>query len=147
MKNKKGFVFVETIVVCAVLATSLVTIYAAFVLLVNDQKKRNKYDQAVYNYRLYNIAKELNSTIETGCSINYAKITYNKLDINSLYYIRINNLKSGAPSEHHLDEYVKTINTENLDGSCILIGEFKKYNPNTQKDEYYYSSVIIESQG
>ncbi len=147
MKNKKGFVFVETIVVCAVLAISLVTIYAAFVLLVNDQKKRNKYDQAVYNYRLYNIAKELNSTIEAGCSTNYAKITYSKLDINSLYYIKINNLRSGVPNEHHLDEYVRTINTENLDGSCILIGEFKKYNPNNKKDEYYYSSVIIESKG
>lgn len=150
MKSKKGFVFVETIVVCAVLATSLVTIYAAFVLLVNDQKKRNKYDQALYNYRLYNVAKELNDTLEVGCSTNYEEIAYtnkNKLDINSLYYIKINNLKIGVPSEHHLDEYVKTINTENLDDSCILIGEFKKYNPNNKKDEYYYSSVIIESKG
>ena len=60
MMNKKGFVFVETIVVCAVLSISLVTVYAAFAMLVKNQKTRSNYDQAVYNYRSYYLVKYLN---------------------------------------------------------------------------------------
>ncbi len=149
MKNKKGFVFVETIVVCAVLAISLVTIYASFVLLVNDQKKRNKYDTAIYNYRLYNVAKELNDSLGHDCS-SYEAIDStlkNDYNIESLYFVKARNINDGVPGNYnHLAEYIKTISTNDAE-DCVLIGEFKANNTANGKDEYYYSNVIIESKG
>ncbi len=149
MRNKKGFVFVETIVVCSILAVSLVTIYAAFVLLVNDQKKRNKYDQAIYNYRLYNIAKELNDSLGGNCNNSYNNIKdQSKLfsDLESLYFVKADSLDSWTPVNYNqLLEYKKTINfTPN---TCLLIGEFKKYNYVTNKTEYYYANVTIKRNG
>ncbi len=143
MKNKKGFVFVETIVVCAVLATSLVTIYAAFTMLLRDQKKRNHYDKAVYNYRLYNVAKELNDPLGENCG------TYKKVDSSFnlggiYYYVKAENLKgAGMPTEHNFPEYIKTISTSRTD-DCVLIGQFSAINSATNKTEYYYSHVVIE---
>ena len=81
MMNKKGFVFVETIVVCAVLSISLVTVYAAFAMLVKNQKTRSNYDQAVYNYRSYYLVKYLNViTCDQEVSIDDDEIK-NSLDI------------------------------------------------------------------
>ncbi len=149
MNNKKGFVFVETIVVCSVLAISLVTIYAAFVLIVNDQKKRNKYDQAIYNYRLYNIAKELNDSLGGNCNNSYNNIkNQSKLfsDLESLYFVKANTLNSwNPPNYNQLLEYKKTINS--VSNSCLLIGEFKKHNNITGDDEYYYANVTIKRNG
>ena len=55
MRNKAGFVLVETIFVIAVLATSLVLIYSAFSNVVGNQKSRLYYDHTTYIYRTYYI--------------------------------------------------------------------------------------------
>ena len=148
MKNKKGFVFVETIVVCSVLAISLVTIYASFALLINEQKKRNKYDQAVYNYRLYYIVKDLHTAgvLDNCTDSDYTLLNTSLEDIfnlESLHYIKASNVANiSFDNNNYLNEYKKTI-SENSD-SCVLIGEFKTYNDKLKKDEYYYSHVIID---
>ncbi len=49
--NKKGFVFVETIIVIAVLITALLLIYAGFVSVLNNEKVHSYYDDPVYLYR------------------------------------------------------------------------------------------------
>ena len=103
MKNKKGFVFVETIVVCSVLSVSLVMIYAAFVALIQNQKIRNKYDQAVYNYRVYNIAKALYSDYTSGnCTDNFETVEEtnlkNAFNYESLYFVSANGVKNNPIS-------------------------------------------------
>ena len=149
MKDKNGFVFVETIIVCSVVAISLVTIYAAFALLLQEQKQRNKYDLAHYNYRMYTIAKELKSKGELGsCNTNaYEQKTtsLNEIAPNHLYYVEFSRIEENIPREAvYLDEYVKTID-EN-DDTCLLIGEFKVLasESSSGKDEYYYSHVVID---
>ena len=149
MKNKNGFIFVETIVVCSVVAISLVTIYSSFALLLQEQKKRNKYDLALYNYRMYTIAKELQYNGLLGDCNNYDNKTtsFNSIAPNNLYYVRFENITNNIPSESvYLDEYVKTINENN--STCLLIGEFKipANESNSNKDEYYYSRVTIEKE-
>lgn len=52
-KNNKGFVFVETIIVIAFLATSLIIIYKSFNNLLTNEKKRLYYDDPLYLYRTY----------------------------------------------------------------------------------------------
>lgn len=53
--KSKGFVFVETIIVVAILATSLVAIYASFSMTINNEKRRATFDDTSYIYRTYYI--------------------------------------------------------------------------------------------
>ena len=61
MKNKKGFVFIETIIMIVVLAVSLLAIYGAYSAAINDEKTRLTYDDASHLYRNYYILNYLYS--------------------------------------------------------------------------------------
>ena len=61
MKNKKGFVFIETIVVIVVLLSSLLYLYSTFVALSQSEKRRLLYDDVSYLYRTYFVKKYLTS--------------------------------------------------------------------------------------
>jgi len=53
MSNKKGFVFIETIVTIVVLAVSLLYIYSGFTDILIKEKARVHYDDVAYIYRTY----------------------------------------------------------------------------------------------
>lgn len=57
MKKKKGFVFVETLVVVAVLTTSLLMLYSTYSAVIQKEKTRIKYNDSVYLYRTYYLEK------------------------------------------------------------------------------------------
>lgn len=57
MKKKKGFVFVETLVVVAVLTASLLMLYSTFSASIRKEKTRIKYNDSVYLYRTYYLEK------------------------------------------------------------------------------------------
>lgn len=61
MKNKKGFVFVETIIVVAILITSLLYLYSTYISLTNNEKERLLYDDVSYLYRAYYVKKYFSS--------------------------------------------------------------------------------------
>ena len=52
---KKGFIFVETMVVIAFLGTVLISVYSAFTTVLDNAKTRLYYDDPVYLYRSYYI--------------------------------------------------------------------------------------------
>src|SRR5574344_2256543 len=54
MKNR-GFVFVETIVVIAILTVSLLTIYLTFTNVLENEKRRATFDDTAYIYKTYYI--------------------------------------------------------------------------------------------
>lgn len=60
-KNNKGFIFVETIIVIAFLATSLIIIYKSFNNLLTNEKRRLYYDDPLYLYRTYYVLDFLES--------------------------------------------------------------------------------------
>lgn len=51
--NKKGFMFVETIMVMTILTTSLITIYITFSRVLINEKRRAMFDDTGYLYRTY----------------------------------------------------------------------------------------------
>lgn len=61
MKDKKGFVFIETIIVISFLATSLIIIYNSFMSILTIEKRRIYYDDPIYLYRTYYILDFLES--------------------------------------------------------------------------------------
>lgn len=57
MKKKKGFVFVETLIVVAVLTASLLMLYSTYSALIRKEKTRIQYNDSAYLYRTYYLAK------------------------------------------------------------------------------------------
>ncbi len=57
MKKKKGFVFVETLVVTAILTVSLLASYSTYSALIIKEKGRISYNDSVYLYRTYYLEK------------------------------------------------------------------------------------------
>lgn len=61
MKNKKGFIFVETIIVTAVLLVSLMVIYTLYASTITGENRRLRYDDPPKLYETYYLKKYLES--------------------------------------------------------------------------------------
>ena len=57
--NKKGFVFVETIVAIVVLTSSLLLLYSSFANVLQSEKTRIDYDDVTYIYRTHYLKERL----------------------------------------------------------------------------------------
>lgn len=57
MKKRNGFVFIETLIVVAILTFSLLMAYSSFSGMVMKEKTRVDYDDSVYLYRTYYLEK------------------------------------------------------------------------------------------
>lgn len=55
MKNKRGFAFIETVIVTVVLAVVLITSLVAFNKILAEEKRRLMYDDTSYIYTTYHI--------------------------------------------------------------------------------------------
>lgn len=59
--NRKGFVFIETIIVTALLLSALMLIYSSFISTNNTETRRLRYDDPVKLYETFYIKKYLES--------------------------------------------------------------------------------------
>ena len=59
--KKKGFVFVETIIVIVILTFGMIMIYSSFSSVLNSSKRRATYDDVAYIYRSYYIQDFISS--------------------------------------------------------------------------------------
>ena len=96
MKNRKGFMFVETIMVMTILTTSLLTIYITFSRVLLNEKRRAMFDDTSYLYRTYliedylvslNISKYIKTYLVDA---NQKIVRFNPLD-SILYTLTVNN--------------------------------------------------------
>ncbi len=61
MKNKRGFVFIETIITVVVLSTSLLYLYSSYSNIIHNEEARLYYDDPAYIYRTNYVRKFLES--------------------------------------------------------------------------------------
>jgi type II secretory pathway pseudopilin PulG len=59
--NKKGFIFVETIIVIVVLITALIIIYSSFLGVLDNEKRRSTFNNTSYLYQTYYIENFITS--------------------------------------------------------------------------------------
>lgn len=148
--NKKGFVFLETIIVIVVLSGSLAALYSLMTKITYDIKTRKYYDNISDIYKTDIIRSNITKETITGTNL-YIEITKNNCTsymtstcadlLNELEAERVViNLKSvGAISLEQNDfpnsmiEYLKTINTNKR----YIIVNYK------YDEKNYYSSLEI----
>ena len=88
--NKKGFVFVETIIITTVLTVALLSIYLTFTVALSSEKRRLGYDDVGYLYNTFFIEKyfrslQINSYIDTYFKDNTIQIKQISCNDNILY--------------------------------------------------------------
>lgn len=155
--NKKGFVFVETVISLVVFTLFLTITLVSFSLITRKENSKKYYNHVSDRYLLYNIKVLGDNTdynFELVGSSSGKKITcsgdiflkdantcndlYKKLEIENLYvidydsidevYSDIGTLENGAI------EFIKTLET----GNKYLIGVFYR------NEKYYYAALRIE---
>lgn len=72
MKNKRGFVFVETIITVVVLTTSLLYLYNSYSSIINSEEERLYYDNPAYIYKTNYIRDFLESNSNIDSIKNFA---------------------------------------------------------------------------
>ena len=80
---KKGFIFVETMVVIAFLGTVLLNVYSSFTTVLDNAKTRLYYDDPVYLYRSYYLL----AFLEENNLTEYIKAKFGSVGTSSSKYI------------------------------------------------------------
>ena len=70
--NKKGFVFIETIITVVVLSTSLIMLYNTYSSSIYNEKERLNYDDVGYIYRTNQIRNFLEENTDIDAIKSYA---------------------------------------------------------------------------
>ena len=66
---KKGFVFIETIIVITILTVGLMSLYANYSKIISNTKEFNTFDTAEYNYKTYFLKQiYFGSVSENACT-------------------------------------------------------------------------------
>ncbi len=155
MKDNKGFVLIETMVVLTVTMISLLTLYSAYILILKNAQQKQYYDNindvykanVVLNLSEENKLYEFNNTngyvayTPSNCSANGAMVKdcselFNNLDITYAIYT-----KKGAninQSDTNIfvntfKKYISSIDTNNA--NLIIIRDVN--------DKKYYASIVV----
>ncbi len=147
--NKKGFMFIETIVMCAVLMVALLLIYNGYAASIAKQKEKLNYNTTAGELKLYHLKKYLMNELGWVCvtkndcpqvatfldGTDYKEIT-NIDDLKKVYdikkvYIAKGNVKITSESGDFA-AYLKDL--KNSDSKYRLIAEF--YDKDTKKYSY-----------
>lgn len=125
MKNIKGFVMIETIIVITILTVGLISLYSSYSVILSKSKVKNNYDNIEYLYKAYFIGNYL---VDNNVFSNFTIYKQDTLD-NDLNFI-IDNLSIDKiyVIPKNFDYKVKI---PNLDGSSIAyFNKWKDYDEN-----------------
>ena len=70
MKNKHGFVFIETMVTVVILVTALLSLYTLFTSVLVREKRRVYYDDPIYTYRANYLSIIFEKVLRTNSANN-----------------------------------------------------------------------------
>lgn len=130
VNNKKGFVFVELLIVTCILMVGLVIIYKQFSSSISIQKQKLKYNTVADTYKLYYTVLEYISQTEVPECISVGDNNYNCYDFRQYIEKKID---SG--------NYYMTINTTNTTSAFnareVILTECGSQNGNVKYDDLY----------
>lgn len=107
--NKKGFVFIETIVVIAILSSLLIIIYGSFNIILNNEKKRLTYDQTSYLYRV--------KLFKDFLQKNNVNDALNEIDSDNIMELKCQNnifISNDNDNTNLCNKYIETLNINKI---------------------------------
>lgn len=73
---KKGFVFIETIIVITILTVGLMSLYANYSKIISNTKEFNTFDTAEYNYKTYFLKQKYANYITVNTCQKYTNVPF-----------------------------------------------------------------------
>ncbi len=164
MKNKKGFVFLESVIVLVVVALALTGFLTTYTLLSNRNKRREYYDKTSDKYLLYAISsmgtdgKNNYTTCSPANSVSMYRgnmgncltkffanetVATDMLDSTSLVYlyyiedIEVALSGNNKPTEKYDNGAIEYMKTLPINKFNYLIGVFRR------SDRFYYASINL----
>lgn len=87
MKNKKGFVFIETMIVIVVLITALLVLYSAYTGLLTIERRKARYDDPAFIYKTSTLGEFImNIKFEDGENIISKRMNEENFSISVINY-------------------------------------------------------------
>ena len=80
MKQRNGFVFIETMITIVILASALLAIYTLFTNMLISEKRKAYYDDPVYVYRARYLVKVLEDRFKYASTSKYEPGVYNTIE-------------------------------------------------------------------
>ncbi len=71
--KKNGFVFVETLVVVAIVSVAIISLYIIYIRVLSEERRRSNYDETEYQYYGYHIANYLEDINLANCYRDFSK--------------------------------------------------------------------------
>ena len=152
---KKGFVFIETLIVLAVLSFSLVNIYSMFIKVTTDIEIRKSYDNINDIYKVDVLRSLIDSSTlnsddtpinvtSTNCTSYMEEACTNlmqTLNVNNIYISKVEGilLSQNMTIKNTMKEYLKTIDTEKPKRYIIV-----EFNCDTSGNNCTYASLDME---
>ena len=123
--NKKGFVFVETLIVVVVLSIALLMIYRSYSDAIHNEKKRLYYDDSAYLYRSFYIKNFLENNTQIDKILNTSDVFLNTYAtvIGSSYSNMFNDTQINLGYKETLNNFYNNLNIKRIiliDGNMFL---------------------------
>ena len=169
LKNKKGFVLIETIVVIVVVSVSLLTLFTSYNKILNNLRKVNKYDLSEHLYKtnyvknyiknnncsvnVYNLGNSTSNPVDNssiscnGVNVNLINI-FKVFGIKNIYFLsNINGIKTYSNLKYfdaYMVDYIKQLDVD--DNSTLIVVEYEeeKMDSNYNPLKIYGTSITLK---
>jgi len=153
---KKGFVFIETIIVVTILTVALMSIYANYSKIISNTKEFNTFDTAEYNYKTYHLSGTYISELNKNSCVVFNDVPFsdtNKIKacrLDDVFY-KINYLEDEYhdgktyPKYQGIDAYIiDYLNNQdwNENNDDIFLVEYKKEDKQNPGEYLTYISSL-----
>lgn len=148
--NKKGFMFIETIVTLTILMALLISIYAVFINLLQKEKIVAEYDKLGDKYALFYIKEKNKGYFDNSTNYNKGNLGvssftgYDQFGLNKIIMLKCgssySNMTNTSGMSKDLVDYVKNVDLcpsgSDPNKTIRIIGEFKVGN------KYSYAHIV-----
>lgn len=145
--NKKGFIFVETIIVICVLTVGLISLYANYSKILSNVKELNTFDTTEYNYKTFFLkGQTFNSVNDNECIIWSSSFS----DSRNVKICKLKNVSADGYIENPniseiLDAYIiDYLNSQDLNSANddLFLAVYKKKDKQNPEEYLTYISSL-----
>ena len=153
--NKKGFIFIETIIVVCILTVALMSLYGNYSKIMANTKELNTFDVSEYNYKTYFLkSKFLNNSSLTTTNPCITETSINFSDNNKVKICKLSNItNNGTRSikqylsanyskfDAYIIDYLNKIDLNQYNDNLFIVEYKKTDKQNTSEYLTYVSSL------
>jgi len=155
VRNNKGFVMIETIIVITILSIGLISLYSSYNLILSKASTKSYYDNAEHVYKSYFIGKYLENNGHLNFSGNFKEILIegdlidiaNVFEVDAIYvakgsYSNISSKDFLLQLDGSTINYIKDMDGYSEDKNNVIV-KYIERNEDEVLNHTYFATVVI----